>query len=133
MSHHGASVPKRHENLHHDGAIDSFAAWQTRLCAGLSRTRGCGRIRARGCVASQSPHDTLQLGELKQTVVDGMKAAHADGKLTQGEISELGSLLYEKTTAKLSDSALNVLTAAQVDISALITGAAEQLIASMKK
>lgn len=54
----------------------------------------------------------ITVGELKQTVVDAMKEAHADGKLTQNEVAELGSLLYEKTTAKLSDSALNVLTAA---------------------
>lgn len=74
----------------------------------------------------------ITVGELKQTVVDGMKAAHKDGKLTKEEIGQLGQLLYEKTTAKLSASAMDVLTAAQVDISALITGTAEQLIAGMK-
>jgi len=61
-----------------------------------------------------------------------MKAASKDGKLTKDEIAALGQLLYEKTTAKLSDSAMNVLTAAQVDISALITGTAEQMISGMK-
>ena len=60
-----------------------------------------------------------------------MKAASKDGKLTKDEIAALGQLLYEKTTAKLSDSAMSVLTAAQVDISALITGTAEQLIGQM--
>ena len=74
----------------------------------------------------------ITVGELKQTVVDGMKAANKDGKLTKGEIAQLGQLLYEKTTAKLSASAMDVLTAAQVDISSLITGTAEQLIAGMK-
>ena len=74
----------------------------------------------------------ITVGELKQTVVDGMKAAHKDGKLTKEEIVQLGQLLYEKTTAKLSASAMDVLTAAQVDISALITGAAEQLISGIK-
>jgi len=74
----------------------------------------------------------ITVGELKQTVVDGMKAAHADGKLTKDEIGVLGKLLCEKTTAKLSTSAVDVLTAAQVDISALITGTAEHLIAGMK-
>ena len=73
----------------------------------------------------------ITVGELKQTVVDGMKAASKDGKLTKDEIAALGQLLYEKTTAKLSDSAMSVLTAAQVDISALITGTAEQLIGQM--
>ena len=74
----------------------------------------------------------ITVGELKQTVVDGMKTAHTDGKLTKEEIVQLGQLLFEKTTAKLSASAMDVLTAAQVDISALITGTAEQLIAGMK-
>ena len=74
----------------------------------------------------------ITVGELKQTVVDGMKAAHTDGKLTKEEIAQLGQLLYDKTTAKLSASAMDVLTAAQVDISALITGTAEHLIGQMK-
>ncbi|MEA4915137.1 MAG: hypothetical protein VB061_11275 [Christensenella sp.] len=74
----------------------------------------------------------ITVGELKQTVVDGMKAAHKDGKLTKQEIAQLGQLLFEKTTAKLSASAVGVLTAAQVDISALITGTAEHLIGQMK-
>ena len=74
----------------------------------------------------------ITVGELKQTVVDGMKAAHTDGKLTKDEIAQLGQLLYEKTAAKLSASAMDVLTAAQVDISALITGTAEHLIGQMK-
>ena len=75
----------------------------------------------------------ITVGELKQTVVDGMKAASKDGKLTTDEIAQLGQLLFEKTTAKLSASAMDVLTAAQVDISALITGTAEHLIGQMKE
>ena len=75
----------------------------------------------------------ITVGELKQTVVDGMKAASKDGKLTTDEIAKLGQLLYEKTTAKLSASAMDLLTAAQVDISALITGTAEHLIGQMKE
>ena len=52
--------------------------------------------------------------------------------MTKEEITQLGQLLYEKTTAKLSASAMGVLAAAQVDISALITGTAEHLIGQMK-
>ena len=74
----------------------------------------------------------ITVGELKQTVVDGMKAASKDGKLSKEEVAQLGQLLYEKTTAKLSASAMDVLTAARVDISALITGTAEHLIGKMK-
>jgi len=73
----------------------------------------------------------ITVGELKQTVVDGMKAASKDGKLTKEEIAQLGRLLYEKTIVKLSASAMEVLTAAQVDVSALITGTAEHLIGQL--
>ena len=51
----------------------------------------------------------ITVGELKQTMVDGMKAAHKDGKLTKEEIAQLGQLLFEKTNAKLSASAMDVL------------------------
>ncbi len=75
----------------------------------------------------------ITVGELKQTVVDGMRAAHTDGKMPKEEIAQLGQLLFEKTAAKLSASAMEVLTAGQVDISALITGTAEHLIGQMKE
>lgn len=71
--------------------------------------------------------------ELQQTVVEGMKAAHEDGKLTEGEIQELGALLLEKAMNKMSEPAKNLLTSAGVDISAIITGAGEAMITAMKK
>jgi len=71
--------------------------------------------------------------ELQQTVVDGLKEASGDGKLTQEEITELGKLLLKGTLEKMSDSAMNVLKAANVDINAIVTGAGEALIARIKK
>ena len=71
--------------------------------------------------------------ELQQTVVDGLKEASADGKLTQEEITNLGKLLLKGTLEKMSDSAMNVLKAANVDINAIVTGAGEALIARIKK
>ena len=71
--------------------------------------------------------------ELQQTVVDGLKEASADGKLTQEEIKSLGKLLLEGTLQKMSDSGLGVLKAANVDINAIVTGAGEALIAKIKK
>ena len=43
--------------------------------------------------------------ELQQTVVDDLKAASADGKLTQDEITALGKKLLEGTLQKMSDIA----------------------------
>ena len=107
--------------------IGVFGAWLTAKLGKATQLDTVNRAQQELIKLAQ-----ITVGELKQTVVDGMKAAHTDGKLTKEEISQLGQLLYEKSTAKLSASAMDVLTAAQVDISALITGAAEHLIGQMK-
>ena len=107
--------------------IGVFGAWLTAKLGKATQLDTVNRAQQELIKLAQ-----ITVGELKQTVVDGMKAASKDGKLTKDEIAQLGNLLYEKTTAKLSASAMDVLTAAQVDISALITGTAEQLIGNMK-
>lgn len=71
--------------------------------------------------------------ELQQTTVDGLKAAHKDGKLTKEEIAMLGDSLLEITEAKLSDSVKGLLTSAKIDVEALIKSAAESYIRDMKK
>lgn len=71
--------------------------------------------------------------ELQQTTVDALKAASADGKLTQDEITDLGQKLLSGALAKMSDSGIEVLKAANVDINAIVTGAGEALIAQMKE
>lgn len=75
----------------------------------------------------------LTVLELQQTVVDGWKAASADGKLSKDEITQLGTMLIEKTMEKMSDSAKNLLTAAGVDITAIIKGAGEAMVQNMKQ
>ena len=70
--------------------------------------------------------------ELQQTVVDDLKAASADGKLTKDEIEVLGKKLIDGALAKMSGSAMGILKAANVDVNAIITGAGEALIAQMK-
>jgi hypothetical protein len=106
--------------------IGVFGAWLTAKLGKSTQLDTVNRAQQELIKLAQ-----ITVGELKQTVVDGMKAAHKDGKLTKEEITQLGQLLYEKTTAKLSASAMGVLAAAQVDISALITGTAEHLIGQM--
>ena len=107
--------------------IGVFGAWLTAKLGKATQLDTVNRAQQELIKLAQ-----ITVGELKQTVVDGMKAAHKDGKLSKEEIAKLGRLLFEKTTAKLSASAMDVLTAAQVDISALITGTAEHLIGQMK-
>lgn len=68
------------------------------------------------------------VSELSQTVVDKLKESRADGKLTENEVKALGSLLVEKTLAKMSKPTEKLLNSAGVDIIALIHGAAEEYI-----
>lgn len=75
----------------------------------------------------------ITVGELQQTLVEGLKAGHEDGKLTKEEIETLGALLVDKTLKKMSASAIGVLNAAAVDITALIKGAGEDWIQKLKQ
>ena len=75
---------------------------------------------------------TITIGELQQTIVDDLKANAADGKLTKEEIIMLGEKLVEKTLEKMSQPVYNLLNAAGTDIIALIKGAGEDWINSLK-
>lgn len=75
----------------------------------------------------------ITVGELAQTVVEGLKAKHSDGKLDKSEIVDLGLDLIALTKAKLADPTIKLLEAAGVDITALIRGAGEDWINSLKK
>lgn len=69
--------------------------------------------------------------ELQQTVVEGMKAAAQDGKLSEEEIAELSIMLLNKTKQQMSLPAIKLLEAAAVDVNALIRSAGEALIAEL--
>lgn len=71
--------------------------------------------------------------ELQQTIVDGLKNAAEDGKLTEDEILSLNNLLITMTKEKMSASTINILTAAGADLSAIITGAGEAMIAQLSR
>lgn len=69
--------------------------------------------------------------ELQQTVVEELKAAAKDGKLTEDEITELSIMLLNKTKQKMSLPSIRLLESAAVDVNALIRGAGEALIAEL--
>lgn len=71
--------------------------------------------------------------ELQQTVVEGMKAAAKDGKLTEDEIASLGSMLLNGAKEKMSAPSMNLLISAGADIDKIIKGAGEALIADMHR
>ena len=107
--------------------IGVFGAW---LLSRIAKTQQLSTINTAVGELTAAAEQTVL--ELQQTVVDGLKAAHADGKLTKKEISALGKKLLDGTLAKMSDSGIGVLKAANVDINAIVTGAGEALIAKMK-
>ena len=71
-------------------------------------------------------------GELQQTVVGDLKAASADGKLSEGEINTLYHDVVVLTLDKLSVPTINLLNAVGADIEAIIHGATEDWINTMK-
>jgi len=75
----------------------------------------------------------LTVDELQQTVVDGIKAGRADGRLTKEEAAMLSEKLWQQTIEKMSAPAVNVLESASVDLRALIQGAGEAWIRDMQE
>ena len=69
---------------------------------------------------------------LQQTLVDGYKEAAPDGKLTPDQILELKQKTLEITMGTLGQPILDLLLAAKIDVSGLITNAAEAYINEMK-
>ena len=107
--------------------IGVLGAW---LIAQIGKKEQLATIN--GAVAELTDAAEVTVLELQQTVVDGLKAASADGKLTQEEVAELGKKLLEGTLKKMSESSIGVLKAANVDINAIVTGAGEALIARIR-
>lgn len=108
--------------------IGVFGAW---LLTRISKSQQLTTISTAVDELTKAAEQTVL--ELQQTTVEGLKAASADGKLTQEEIADLGKKLLDGALAKMSDSGMNVLKAANVDVNAIVTGAGEALITKMKQ
>lgn len=108
--------------------IGVFGAW---LSAKLAKKTELANINAAQAEVIVMARQTA--GELQQTVVSKLKEASADGKLTQQEITDLGHNLYEMTMPKVSAAAKVILEAANIDLSALIHGAAENWLDYVKR
>ena len=109
-------------------AIGVAGTW---LTAKIGKRHELASIAAATEDATEAARRTVL--ELQQTVVDGMKAASEDGKLSEAEIEHLGALLLEKALAQMSNPAKQVLAAAGKDVCAIIQSAGEAMILAMKK
>lgn len=69
---------------------------------------------------------------LQQTLVETWKAAAVNGKLTPEQIEELKELTQEITMEQLGQPVLDLLAAAKIDVSEMITNAAEAYINQLK-
>ena len=107
--------------------IGVLGAW---ISAKIAKREELKNISAATEEATKAAKTTVL--QLQQTTVEHLKAASADGKLTKDEIDSLGKALLEGTIAKMSASAVKLLNAAGVDLSELIKGAGEAMIAGMK-
>lgn len=108
--------------------ISVFSAW---LMAQIKKIKQRNTINMAVKQLTEAAETTAL--ELEQTVVDGMKTSSLDGNLTQEEAIQLEKLLLEGTLAKLSDSDIDVLKVANVDIHAIVSGVGEVMIARMKQ
>ena len=102
----------------------------TWLTAQIGKSQRLGNIKT--AVESVVNMAQLTAKELQQTVVEDLKHANADNKLTKEEIDRLGVLLLNKTREKLSVPTYDLLNAAGVDIEAIIRGAGEAWIQEIK-
>ena len=108
-------------------AIGVAGTW---LTAKIAKREELASIAAATDDATEAARRTVL--ELQQTVVEGMKSASADGKLSGDEIEHLGALLLEKALAQMSNPAKQVLAAAGKDVCAIIQSAGEAMILAMK-
>lgn len=73
------------------------------------------------------------VGDLQQTIVEGLKAAAEDGKLSKTDVEYLGRELISRTAEQLSLPAAQTLSAAGCDIEAMVHSIAESYISKIKR
>lgn len=98
-------------------AIGLAGAWAT---AKIGQNNKLANIKAAIGQVTQAAQTTV--GELQQTTVEAMKAAAADGKLTEDQIRTLKADLLRMTREKLAEPTVQLLEAAKLDINAMIQG-----------
>lgn len=108
--------------------IGVLGAWLTAQIGKSKKLSNIGAATEQLIFAAQTT-----VGELQQTLVNGLKAANANGKLTDVDVKVLKDKLITMTIEKLSGDVINVLTAASVDVDALIRGAGEDWILRIKE
>lgn len=115
-------------NVFATAAITAIGVGGTWLTFQIGKNKKFERISSAMWQVTQLAQTTV--GELKQTIVDALKADH--GKLTDEEIIRLRKSLLDKTKEKMASATYNLLIASAVDVEALILGVGEDMIGKVK-
>ena len=107
--------------------VGIVAAW---LMAKIGNNKDLQNVKLAIGILQNLAQETA--GELKQKVVDDLKAAQG-GKLTDEQKKRLPDELLELVLQKVDDNTINILEAAGADINAIILGAAEDWIGIMHR
>ena len=107
--------------------IGVFGAWMTAKLAEKQKLETINIAQQELIRCAQ-----ITVEELMQTVVADLKAGREDGKLSNDEIASLGHKLLTKTKEKMSIPAMKLLESSAVDVNAMIRGAGEAWINTLK-
>ena len=101
------------------------------LTALISKTE---KLKGISIATGQIVEAALQTaGELQQTMVNDMKEASADGKLSKEDIAVLDRDVVELTLLKLTQPTKDLINGAGGDIEAIIHGATEAWLEEIKR
>ena len=106
--------------------ITVFGAW---LTIKLNKSASLKNINSAKTEVINMAIQTV--GELKQTITDDLKSSNPDGKLTAAQITQIKQDLLTKVESKISTVAVTILNAASIDITSIITGAAENYLSQL--
>ena len=109
-------------------AIGIAGTWATMQ---LGKSKKLQNITQATLDASRLAAETVPV--LQADLVDELKQANSDGKLTKEEIAMITDKLIEKTRQKMSAVAYNLLAAAAVDVNTVIVDAGKRAVEELKK
>ena len=92
------------------------------------------KLKSIGMATQQIVDAALQTaGELQQTMVNDLKEASVDGKLSKEDIATLGRDVVELTLLKLTQPTKDLINGAGGDVEAIIHGATEAWLEEIKR
>ena len=109
-------------------ALGILGAW---IMNKINKNKNLKNIEAATYTVIHAAQDTVLM--LQQTLVDDYKEASSIGKLTPEQIADLREKTQQITLEQLGQPVLELLEAAEIDVSNLITTAAEAYINRIKR